>query len=62
MVDFSEQDVNILLVALHNHAIKRRCTMREAYDLQVKLLHLVGKEMPITFEEAQQIAREAMRG
>lgn len=56
-LQFSEYDVNVLLGALHNHAVKKRITVVEAYELQKKLLSLVGKEMPITLEEAKEIAR-----
>lgn len=59
---FSENDIDILLAALHNHAVKKRVKARDAYDLQVKLLALVGKQHPITWEEAQLLARQVMHG
>lgn len=59
--EFSEHDIDVLLSALHNHAIKRRIDAREAYDLQGKLLALIGKQHPITFEEAQVLARQVFR-
>jgi hypothetical protein len=58
---FTDREIDIILAALHNHAMKHRVDAREAYDIQVQLLALVGKEMPLSFEEAQTIARQVRR-
>ena len=54
---FTEYDIDVLLGALHNHAVKGRIKPLDAFELQKKLLSLIGKEMPITLEEAKEIAR-----
>lgn len=59
---FSEHDVNVLLAALHNHVVKKRIRAEEAYELQNKILGLIGQSIPITLEEAKEIARTVHRG
>jgi hypothetical protein len=58
---FSDHDIDVLLAAVHHHALKKRVEPREAYDLQTKLLSLIGKKHPVTWEEVQLLARQVGR-
>lgn len=55
---FSEHDIDILLAGVQNQAAAKIIRPREAYDLQVKLLALIGKEHPLSWEEAELLAKE----
>lgn len=55
---FSEHDIDILMAGLQSQALAKVITPREAYDLQVKLLSLVDREHPLSWEEVEPLAKQ----